>query len=274
MVDVIVDEASADTVADGLWSRGVGAIEERPGPHAGTVILRTSLGGDPASLVAAIVESYPDVSCEIRLVPRSVTDTWRRHAVAVRVDDDTVFVPAWLDAPPAACIVRIEPADQFGLGNHASTVLAARLGLRYVGRDDMVLDIGCGTGVLALACHIASQCRVMVTDLAPGARTVVEHNMVLNDVAENALRWVDGMDRVEDASVSMCLANILAPVLRTIAPEVLRVTRPGGIAVLSGMRDEQVTSVLDEYPGCEEIDRASSEGWTAVAIRRGSWVPG
>lgn len=267
ILEVIVEARVAEMVADHLWSMGVAAIEETAAPSPGLVVLRTSLGMRPDDLVAGLVASFPEATCEVRQVPRTVTDTWRQFADSVRVDDDTYFVPAWIDAPSARLTVRIEPADQFGLGNHPTTLLAARLALRVVTSGDVVLDLGCGTGVLALACVKATGCRSFVTDIAPGSRAVVDANRRLNEIEEDAVSWVDGLERLEDASITVSIANILAPVLRELAPDILRVTAHGGTVILSGVRDEQLSSVLEYYPACEVVARESSEGWTAVSLR-------
>ena len=267
VVDVSVGPEFDDLLCDVLWSLGVAGIEERS-RDAVTVVYRTSFGDDPRSGVASIRERVPHVHCTVVPVARGSIETWRRHATPTWVNESTVFVPAWMDCPIAETTVRIEPFDTFGLGNHPTTVLAARLSLRAVGDSRVVVDLGCGSGILAILVAMSADADVMVHDIAPGARAAVEHNMQLNHVDPHRIRWFDGLGFLETGSVDVVVANILAPVLRSVADDIARVLSPGGRVVLSGMRTDQVEEVVARYPSCQIEATDESEGWTAVTLRR------
>jgi ribosomal protein L11 methyltransferase len=91
----------------------------------------------------------------------------------------------------------------------------------------------------------------------------VRLNSELNNV--HTVEWREGIGGTQSDVV---LANILSPVLIAESNNILNGTRVGGVIVLSGMRDEQVAQVIQHFTDCEEIERESLDGWTAVALRK------
>ena len=116
----------------------------------------------------------------------SVTDAWRAHAHASWIEKDLVVVPAWLpfESPPGTTVVRIEPGVTFGLGDHPTTVLTIR-GLRAAMRPGArVLDVGCGSGVLAVtAAVLGAASEAIGIDVSPASPPVAHANAEANGVA-------------------------------------------------------------------------------------------
>jgi ribosomal protein L11 methyltransferase len=261
MLDFHVAYSQSELLADMLWSLGVVAVEERESPGE-FVTLRTSMGEDHAVTRDFIQQTFPDVQISVAHVDRSVADTWRIHAAPTWVNGEVVLCPAWVDSPDAPHVIRIEPADTFGLGNHTTTVLALRLGLRHCKKDSRVFDFGCGSGVLAIAVARILQCESSVFDIAPNAQEVVRINNELNDVHTT---WLSDS---RNLNADLVFANILAPVLIAECETVKDSIHKKGLIVLSGMRDEQVQQVMLYYGDCIELERESSDGWTAVVLRK------
>lgn len=261
LLDVEIPVEEIELVSDHLWSLGVMAIEELPGTGSATARLRTSVGGDPEAVVDAIMSRTGGARCQLVEMDKAVTDTWRQHAVATHIEGGRAIVPAWLEAPAGCDAVFIEPADTFGLGNHPTTVGALTLAMRHVAPGSPVFDLGTGSGILAVALARWKYCRVIVTDIAAGAREVVAHNAALNEVT--GIEWTDA-DPV--APVDALLANILAPVLIAESARVMACTKHQGVIVLSGMRNEQVEAVLAHYDTCAIIDSVTIDGWTSLAL--------
>ena len=259
LVDIVVDEAAAEVVSDFLWSHGVAAVEEREAGEA--TVLRTS-----TAIAATILRGLPGVlRVEEVGIPRSVADTWRRHARPSPVAEGLAIVPAWCrDEWPPADSVLVEPGDAFGAGNHPSTLLAARLLVRHASNGDTVYDMGCGTGVLAILAALRLGCRTRVWDVAPGCISVVEENVRLNGLDPDDVCWAPPGEAGTHAVV---VANILAPVLREESGVLIGLCRPGGAIILSGMRSEQVRSVTESF-GLPVIDSMREDGWAAIVLRR------
>jgi ribosomal protein L11 methyltransferase len=261
MIDFLVSTSESELLSDFLWSLGVVAVEEREATD-GFVTLRTSLGDDHSFTRGLVQAEFPNVIVSTARVNRSVADTWRAHAVPTWVNDDVVLCPAWVESPKAKHVIRIEPADTFGLGNHTTTVLALRLGLAHCQPKSRVFDFGCGSGVLAIAVTKILQCESYVFDIAHNAQEVVCVNDELNDVHTT---WETD---VSDMNTDLVFANILAPVLIAESETIKGSVHDSGMIVLSGMREEQVEGVLSSYEECVELARETRDGWTAVILRK------
>jgi ribosomal protein L11 methyltransferase len=125
-----------------------------------------------------------------------------------------------------------------------------------------VFDFGCGSGVLAIAVTMILQCDSFVFDIAHNAQEVVRINNELNDVDTT---WLSDS---KSLNADLVFANILAPVLIAECETIKDSIHETGLIVLSGMRDEQVQQVLLSYQDCEELERESRDGWSAVTLRK------
>ena len=262
LVDFTTSSASVELMSDLLWGLGVVAIEEIANDD-GSVTLRTSMGDDPTAAITKVSSAYPGAVIARLEIARSIADTWREHAAPTHVVDDIWLVPAWVPVPEGARGILLEPLDTFGLGNHPTTVLALELALAHADLRGTVFDIGCGSGVLAVAATKLCGAVCEVYDIAENSRKAVALNAELNGVA--APTWVH--ERPSQPADTV-LANILAPVLVDLAPTIIESTAPGGHMVLSGMRTDQVDRVLDAYVGTREIARRERDGWAATVLMR------
>ena len=265
LVDLTSDAHTAGYVSAELWGSGVAAIEEIDNPD-GTVTLRTSLGTDAEPAVAGIIAAHPAVSVRPVEIPRVVADTWRQFVSPSRVVDDVWLVPAWCD-PPEGTSILIEPFDTFGLGNHPTTVLTLRSSLPFCTNTSRILDVGCGSGVLAVAVARLRGSSVDAYDIALQAQSALRHNAELNDV-DGLVTWCDPLGSGRTRSYDLVMANILAPVLRSLGADIVAAVRPRGHIVLSGLRTEQIDEVIACFANCTEHSRDEMDGWGAVVLRR------
>ena len=261
MLDFLVSTSESELLSDMLWSLGVVAVEEREA-SPGFVTLRTSLGEDHSVIRNFIQENFPKVRVSIAHIDRSVADSWRIHAVPTWVNEAVVLCPAWVTSPNATHVIFIEPGDTFGLGNHPTTVLALRLGLKHCAPHSQIFDFGCGSGVLAIGMTKILRCQSFVYDIAYNAKEVVRVNEELNHVHTT---WCSDFNKLQ---VNLVFANILAPVLVAESGPIKESVCGSGLIVLSGMRDDQVDDVLLSYMDCIELERESQDGWIAVILRK------
>jgi len=173
--------------------------------------------------------------------------------------------------------IEIDAGEAFGTGHNATTALCLEaidlLARRR--RFRRVVDLGCGSGVLAIAAARAfAGARVLAVDNDPLATAVARANARLNRVAAR-VRILDaagfGHAVVRHAQpFDLVLANILPNPLIELAPAVRRALRPGGIAVLSGLLDQQAHEVRAIYAaaGFRLLHRRSRAGWTALTLAR------
>jgi ribosomal protein L11 methyltransferase len=273
---VTVPAGEVELASDALWALGVLAVEERApgGDHAATgtqdrfVELWTSLGDD-AHAVRRAAEGFPARwRWHIVDVDERVAHTWREHAVPTWVTPDLVVVPSWIDFAPraGATAVRIDPGAAFGLGDHPSTVLALRALRSLWWPDATVLDVGCGSGVLAVAAALIGAPYVEAVDVSVAAVEATVENARRNGVDGRVVASTRALDQV-DGPFDVVLANILAPTLVELGPELRRVTAPAGVLIVSGVLDGAHDHVLDALAPMRVIERLTRDGWAAVVLR-------
>ena len=177
--------------------------------------------------------------------------------------------------------LRIEAAMAFGTGHHATTqgclVLLDRLARQGV-RPRRIADIGCGTGVLAMAAARVWRSVCVATDIDEVAVATARENVAANAlhpwVRTGRAAGVRGALIRAFAPYDLISANILAGPLKQIAPDLARHLAPGGRAVLSGLLSEQAAGVRAVYEGAglTETDRVEIAGWTSLVLRRGRGI--
>jgi ribosomal protein L11 methyltransferase len=173
--------------------------------------------------------------------------------------------------------IEIDAGEAFGTGHNATTALCLEaidlLARRR--RFRRVIDLGCGTGVLAIAAaRTFPGARILAVDNDPLATAVARANARLNRVAAR-VRVLDaaGFDHAvvhRAQPFDLVLANILPNPLMEMAPAMRRAIEPGGIAVLSGLLDDQAREVRATYAavGFRLVHRRSRAGWTALTLAR------
>lgn len=262
VVQITVAAEDAELAADALW---------RAEPSA---VATVELPDGRIRLVADVTD--PDrVGGGWELEPVEIDsdeylDAWRSWARPVVVAGAVVLQPAWLapEATPAgAAVVRLDPGRTFGSGSHPSTQLAVELLLPDAGGAARVLDIGSGSGVLAIAAVLLGAGEVEAIDVDPAAALATDVNARLNGVGDRVRASTTPLLDV-GGRFDLVLANIGAGVLIDLAGTILRRVRPGGRVVLSGILDEQVDDVLGAYRGWVEDRRVGQDGWTALRLAR------
>ncbi len=241
----------------------------------------------PDATVEALYDSEPDEALLSRLVGGSVTvaplpdrDWIRQSQIGLHpVRAGRFFLYGAHDSggvPHGAIPIRIEAGLAFGTGHHETTALclkALSLSARR-GRPHSVLDLGCGSGVLAIAAAKLWRVRVTATDIDPIAVEVARENCRSNGVGPLVRAAVaDGLDHPlirAGASYELILANILASPLTRLAPALSAALARGGTAVLSGLLRSQEALVLSYYRAQGLVFRqALREGpWSALVLQR------
>ncbi len=207
-----------------------------------------------------------------RLQESDWRDAWKKHFVPLRVGR-VLIIPAWIeqaDVRPEDVVVRLEPGMAFGTGLHPSTRLALRLVQEYVRPGQRVLDVGTGSGILAVAAAKLGAKEIVATDIDPLAVQAARENAVPNGVAERI--HVQEGSLPEDKPFDLVVVNILHHVILNLLDRGLwEYVRPGGYLLLSGIVLPHETEVLLAISarGGRIVERLQEEDWTALAVLRG-----
>lgn len=263
VVSVPVDDL--DVASELMWRLGVRGIEERGGPSE--IELWTVVGDDPVAIQRAgdLLDRW---SWRTEDVDESSADTWRDHAGPMWVDDHVVLVPAWQQhhLPDDVMAIRVEPGGAFGLGDHPTTMLSLRALRLLPLADASVLDVGCGTGVLAIGAALFGARSVRAVDIADAAVEATRANAERNGVADRI-----GVDPTPIAvlydSFDVVVANILAPTLCELADDLSRLTTRNGRLVISGVLAESHGHVIAALAPMVVEATTTLDGWAAITLR-------
>ena len=228
----------------------------------------------PEALAATLRQSLGEPGLKLRfeaLADRVWEREWLKDFRPMRFGRRLWVCPGGV-APPAAAtaadpplIVWLDPGLAFGTGSHATTALCLEWldGAPLAG--ERVLDVGTGSGILAIAALALGAAHVHALDIDPQALIAARENAARNgaalSVAPAAQPWGEGYGVV--------LANILAEPLIALAPGIAAATRPGGAVALSGLLVGQVTAVAGAYAPWFDMDGARQrDGWALIVGRR------
>lgn len=274
VVTVRADEA--EVASDELWAMGVVAIEERSTGHplpdgSEEIELWTSLGDD----IAAITAELGALRYRYRFVEidATVSETWREFAEPTWVADDLVIFPAWQPDITvesrhrgAVISIAIEPGATFGMGDHPTTVLTMRAMRAVLRPGDTVLDVGCGSGVLAIAaCRLGASAAVGI-DISPAAVPTTTANAERNGVHDRVSVSTTPLAVVE-GTYDVVLANILAPALIELSSDLRRVMTASGALVISGILANHHDHVIAALAPLRVVSRIDLDGWAAITLR-------
>lgn len=265
-------------VSDLLWSLGVVAIEEH-WDSDGVVRLQTSLG-DNIEVVEQAMNSLPAVlDWSTTTVNETVENTWRAFARPTIIGQRVVIAPVWcadqevaaavatLPDPGRAIVIPIEPASTFGMGDHPTTMSSLLMIEKYLNLNDVLIDVGCGSGVLGVGALRMGASRAIGVDINPSCVPVSHENARLNQVSD---RWTVTTEplAVIGFAANIVVANILAPALIELSAELKRLTRSDGVLIISGVLAAHYDHVAEVLQPLYEFDRIEHGGWAAVAFRK------
>lgn len=206
------------------------------------------------------------------------SQTWKQHYKPILIGERLVVVPAWLETPdPRRVAVRMDPGMAFGTGTHPTTQLCLELLETYLPKNTAaVIDIGCGSGILAVAALKLGAQAALGVDTDPEAVQAAQANGELNGVAErleiklgSVAEILGGVTTLRSAPI--VLANILAPVIvRLLDDGLAHLLDPRGVLVLSGILDEQASEVEDALRahGLSLLERRQIGDWVAIAAKK------
>ena len=214
------------------------------------------------------------------IVAADWSESWKANFQPIRIGRRLMIVPAWLNPPlaPDDVDVRLDPGMAFGTGTHPTTQLCLQAIERHLKPGQPLLDLGTGSGILAIAAAKLGAGPILAVDIDDEAVRVARENAAANGVAD---RLTIGEGSLADVlagrygpqwvGVPFVVANILARVIVNLLEQGLGQTvAPGGLLVLSGILDSQAYQVTAALPaqGLTLVAQEQLDDWVAIIARR------
>ena len=255
-----------------LAEAGFDAFEDTP---AALVAYATASLPDRAAVADALALAgvRPGDAVETTIAARNWNADWEATIQPTRVGP-FVVAPTWADLPAdlaALTVLRIDPKMAFGTGYHESTRLALGLIASRVAPGARVLDVGAGTGVLALAALKTGAASAIGVDIDPWSVVNARENAEINGVADRFENRLGSIEEVPETGFDLVLANILRSILIPMMPALADRLAPGGRLVLAGILRTEREAMLatTEASGLILDGEASENEWWAAAWTRG-----
>ncbi len=254
-----------DLFPAGMRCEGVGPDLVRLIGHVESTRLPSGGAGTWEQRVIEILRPVPVLAFEAKLTEdRDWMAQWRVSWRPVRLCADLWVCAPWHDLPEPGRAIWMEPGAAFGTGHHESTRLAAMLVEEQVRPGGTYLDLGCGTGVLAIAAVLLGAGRVHLNDIDPDARAVAHRELRLNRCEDRA-RWVD--DPRQLAELDGVFMNIDLETIGRLLPAVVPTLGEKGWIAVSGVLRSSSGEVLRAASDADlELRRELAEGewWSGL----------
>jgi ribosomal protein L11 methyltransferase len=282
-VEVTVDagDEATEALTNFLWELGaVGVVEETAG---GPLARLRAFFPAASSALAPRVDTYLAglralglaAGPHATVAPVADADwasAWREHFRPIAVGRRLLVTPPWEAAPPSdRLVLAIEPGRAFGTGHHGTTAGCLELLETLVAaeRPGRAIDLGTGSGILAIAAARLGVADVLACDTDPDAVTAAGDNAARNGVAGLVRALVADAAVLEAEPAPLVLANLLAAAHHALASRYQALVGDGGALVLGGLLDAEADAVAAALGGHgfrREAAR-SLDGWTSLALR-------
>lgn len=200
-------------------------------------------------------------------------ESWKAFFKPVWVSDDMVIKPTWetVSAKPETIVIDIDPGMAFGTGGHPTTILSLRLIREHLKKGDAFLDVGTGSGILAIGAAKLGAGSISAIDVDETAVTVAADNFLRNGIARDRCRLIRGhLGAAIKGQFDLVAANILTDVILDLLGDLQRVSKPEAIFVSSGIipqHKERVLTALKRHQ-FDILAIDTLDNWVGIAARR------
>ncbi|WEV55086.1 50S ribosomal protein L11 methyltransferase [Leuconostocaceae bacterium ESL0723] len=201
-------------------------------------------------------------------------DSWKPYYHAQRITQQLTVVPQWEDYQREQAgekLIVLDPQLSFGTGTHETTRLSMQALEAVVRGGESMIDVGTGSGVLAVAAKLLGVGKVIATDLDEEAVAVAKQNLALNPVAKDVEVLVsDRLNQVQTDPVDLIVANILADVIEPLVPQAEQNLKPGGYFLVSGIYTDQAAKIERALRAHDfDLEQVSQRGpWYGYIARK------
>jgi ribosomal protein L11 methyltransferase len=280
-IDVRVEGAERESVAALLVQATGQAVEERDDG----MLIGWAADEESARKVRGAMSEVRGVAAAIRPLPDVDWTTEWKKGLAPRTIGRVIVTPSWIPVTAEAgqVVVTVDPETAFGSGEHGSTrgalllldraIASTNLAPRTSDLGPRVLDLGSGSGILAIAALKLGAARAVAIEFDPEANPVAERNADRNGVADRMviLEGDAGALAPLGAPADIVISNILRSVNTILLPAIVAAMAPDGVAIFAGMEEseENLFRPVLERGGLVVIDDVRDANWWSCCTRRG-----
>ena len=273
-------QAIADYANSGLWDAHEFTEELMSRKD---VIIKSYLPQDENLLnkVEQIIIELNEIETRLDMPPTRVTykpvqeedwaNAWKVYFKPERICKITVIKPTWetYEKQEGDLIIEIDPGMAFGTGNHATTALCLQMLEEYVKPGMDVIDVGTGSGILAIQAGLLGANSVQAMDYDTVAVSAAKENIELNNLQERVSICQSDLLAEAHGQADIIVANIIADIIIRLTPSTVEYLKNGKVFISSGIidtRKDDVLAALEEH-NFSIIEVRENAGWVAIAAR-------
>ena len=197
-------------------------------------------------------------------------NNWKKYYKPSKVGEKIVVKPIWeeYEAKDEELVVELDPGMAFGTGEHETTRMCIQALEKYVQKDSTVFDVGCGSGILAIAAAKLGAKLAVGVDLDPVAVESAKENVGFNNI-DNIEILHGNLIEVIDGKADIVVANIIAEIICILTEDVSRVIKPNGYFITSGIIHDRVEMVTNKLEECGfEVVKVNKDGeWNCIIAK-------
>lgn len=264
-----------DTISGLMWELEIGGLYEYDN--------YLEIYGDKEVLTDSMVKEYLEELKESAIINsfevssedienKNWNEEWEKNLNIIKPGDKIVIRPVYKEYTPSEgeIVIDLEPKMSFGTGEHETTQLMTCMVEKYVTKGDKVLDVGSGTGLLAIAAVKLGAASAVAVDNDEWCFINGNENIEKNECADTVSYILGEVNDVEDGNYDVVLANINKNILIDIKESLYEKTAPGKLTILSGLLDVDEDDILDHYTklGFKLVEIEHLHEWISVVLKK------
>ncbi len=195
---------------------------------------------------------------------------WKEGFKKIKITDDILIKPSWdKNKYDEKIQIKIDPGMAFGTGTHGTTSLSIKMIEKYLKKDDKVLDVGCGSGILSIVASKLNAKKIVAIDIDEEAIKASKENFIMNNV-DNVELLIGNLKDLYFKKTDILVANILSEILVMLIKDFVNVLDENSIFISSGIIIEKVDLIKEIYieNGLEIIDEDRDGDWAVIVAKK------
>lgn len=198
-------------------------------------------------------------------------DKWKEYFKPLHIGNHIVIKPSWeqYEKKDSDIIIELDPGMAFGSGTHATTYMCIELLEKHIKSESTIIDIGTGSGILAIAAALLGAKNVLGLDINYDAVQVAKENVIKNNLSNKITILQSDLLSSVNGKYDIAVANIIADAVIMLTPDVINVLNKDAIYIVSGILQERENDVIKKAISCgfKTIEVLHRDEWCAVAFR-------